>query len=129
MLPAGIVAAHVSGCSPFAGCGRSGGCPGTKRVAPLSAVKSVSAQMAMQPSGTWGLGSGIEPSSAWNGCASCPGSIAIAVSDATGSSVVEDPLGDVEHRREQRHLGEHRVAGQQVEERGGCGRPRKRLAP
>ena len=69
-LPADIVAATVPGSSPRRGL-RSKRCdPGTTRVAPFASVKSVSAQMALQPSGRWGLGSGMEPSSACSGWAS-----------------------------------------------------------
>ncbi len=55
--------------------------PGTIRVAPLSGVKSVRAQMATHAMGTWGRGRGMEPSSQWNGCGSWPGPMEIAVSD------------------------------------------------
>ena len=111
MLPAGMTASSQrSGISPLSGRRSKRWLPGTIRVAPLSAVKSVSAQIATQLSGTCGRGSGIEPSSAWNGWAACPGCISIAVTDATCSSGSSTASANGQRRGEQRHLGEERVA-------------------
>ena len=47
-------------------------------VAPFASVKSVSAHIELHTIGMCGLASGITMSSAWIGCATSPGSIAIA---------------------------------------------------
>ena len=62
-LPAGMTAWTISsGCSPRRGLRSKRWEPGTTRVAPFDRVKSVSAQIAGQASGTCGRGIGIDPS-------------------------------------------------------------------
>src|SRR6476660_3818043 len=72
-LPAGMVAVTASYSLPYSGEESYLWLPGMIRVAPLSARKSDSAQIALMVIGMCGRGSGISCVSSWIGCASCPG--------------------------------------------------------